>query len=187
MARRRGRRPGQYARSQARRHYLVDIRANAWRYAVVFAAVYAATFVVHRVWPREFNSVFVGAMLVVPFWIVSLLLVGRPSAAAWARGADAEAWTSTSLRHALGRDYVVINDTQLHSMNIDHVAIGPAGVFVIETKWSSEPWASPTGTAKIVVARTGKRCRAPGAARSGNCRGSRFAVTGGCSLGRANV
>ena len=63
----------------------------------MFGSVYAVTFVVHRLWPGVFTDVFVGAMLLVPPWIVSLMAVGRPGPAAWARGADAEEFTRSAL------------------------------------------------------------------------------------------
>ncbi len=149
----RGRRAGQYARSRARHQYIEHVRVN-WRlYVLTFGSVYVVTFMLHRVWPRQFSNVFVGSMLVVPLWIVSLVVVGRPGSAAWARGADAEEWTRSALRRALGRRYVIVHDIQLGSGNIDHVVIGPAGVFVVETKWSGERWASPEGASRIDTAR----------------------------------
>jgi hypothetical protein len=119
----------------------------------MFLAVYVFTFALHRLWPHQFSSVFVGAMLVVPLWAVSLLAAGRPSTAKWARGADGEEWTAGALRRALGPDYAVVNDIQLGSSNIDHVVVGPAGVFVVETKWTGKKWASAEGASRIETAR----------------------------------
>jgi hypothetical protein len=148
----RARRAGQFARSQARHHNVDFVRANLRVIALIFVSVYAVTLVVHRLWPGVFTDIFVGAMLVLPFWAVSLLASGRPGPAQWARGADAEEWTSTALRRALPKSYRLVNDVQLSHGNADHVIVGPAGVIVIETKWSGAPWASPAGWDRIRTA-----------------------------------
>ena len=145
----RTRRAGQFARSQARHHYLDFVRANLRLIFLMFVTVYAFTLVIHRLLPGIFNDVFVGVMLVVPAWIVSLMAVGRPGPAAWARGADAEEFTRSALRRVLPNSYHVVHDVQLPHGNADHVVVGPAGVIVIETKWSGDPWASPAGWDRI--------------------------------------
>ncbi len=53
----------------------------------------------------------------------------------------AEEWTIGELRPLLDRGWRLVNGVRLRSnMDIDHIAIGPPGVMVLETKWSSEPW-----------------------------------------------
>ena len=40
-----------------------------------------------------------------------------------------------------GRGWHLVNGLQLRGdSDIDHLAFGPPGVFVVETKWSTEPW-----------------------------------------------
>jgi hypothetical protein len=51
----------------------------------------------------------------------------------WRKGADGEAMVSDMLRN-LPDDYVVINDITKKLGNIDHVVIGPTGVYVLNTK-----------------------------------------------------
>ena len=97
-------------------------------------------------WPRTVGGIFTGAMLMVPPFVAAVVLGTDPSAAAWSRGADSESWTRTELCKVLRSDYEIINDVQLNGRgNADHVVVGPAGVFVIEVKWSSTPWASLAG------------------------------------------
>jgi hypothetical protein len=55
----RARRAGQYARSQARHHYVDFVRANLRLIALMFVSVHAVTFVVHRLWPGVFTDIFV--------------------------------------------------------------------------------------------------------------------------------
>jgi hypothetical protein len=64
--------------------------------------------------------------------------IGRlPSdALAWGRGAAGERRTASHLDELAADGYVVLHDRLIPGAraNIDHIAIGPAGVFVIETK-----------------------------------------------------
>jgi hypothetical protein len=61
-------------------------------------------------------------------------------AAKWIMGAEAEERAARLLK-ALGPDWTVLHDITVHhrGWNIDHVAIGPQGVFVINTKTTSAP------------------------------------------------
>ena len=57
------------------------------------------------------------------------------------KGADGEARTAKALSR-LGRDWVVLQDVQWQGRrlaNIDHVVVGPGGIFVIDTKdWAGK-------------------------------------------------
>jgi hypothetical protein len=55
---------------------------------------------------------------------------------AWRKGAIGEAAVEESLSH-LPDDFVVVNDVSKRLGNIDHVVIGPTGIYVLDTKnWS---------------------------------------------------
>jgi hypothetical protein len=110
---------------------------------------YYVVFIAAHAWLRRFSDVWFGVVLVLPLWALSIILVGDAGAAAWSSGAYGEEWTSSALRRALGREYVVVNDFQVEKGNIDHIVIGPGGVFVVETKWSSTPWASVRGSGRL--------------------------------------
>ena len=60
------------------------------------------------------------------------------STRAWKQGADAEIRVARQLaRHLSGRDVVVLHDRRIPGRgraNIDHIAIGPGGITVIDTK-----------------------------------------------------
>jgi hypothetical protein len=69
---------------------------------------------------------------------VGVWAIGRlpADALAWGRGADGERRTAEYLDTLITLGYIVLHDRVIPGLraNIDHVAIGPAGVFVIETK-----------------------------------------------------
>jgi hypothetical protein len=53
----------------------------------------------------------------------------------WRRGADGEKATAKQLRGLVRRGWVLVNDIDIDRGNIDHVLIGPPGVFLLESKW----------------------------------------------------
>jgi hypothetical protein len=65
-----------------------------------------------------------------------LILLNSPPAhiERWRQGAEGERATERALRPLTGKQWVLINDLDTGHGNIDHVLIGPAGVFLLETK-----------------------------------------------------
>jgi hypothetical protein len=55
-------------------------------------------------------------------------------------GAWAERWTSEELQPMRAHGYQLVNRARLGYGDLDHVLIGPGGVFVFETKWSAQAW-----------------------------------------------
>jgi hypothetical protein len=68
-------------------------------------------------------------------WVLGRLFITPQSIRAWRTGADGEAKTAAALNR-LGDDWIVLHDRPIPGSraNIDHIAIGPPGIFVIETK-----------------------------------------------------
>jgi hypothetical protein len=66
-------------------------------------------------------------------------------------GLEAEGWTSKDLRKGLGRGWYVVDGISFGERgDVDHVVIGPAGVFVIETKYTDSPLASRSGRETVL-------------------------------------
>jgi hypothetical protein len=91
-------------------------------------------------------------------WIVSLVALGvlgfvtqrfirlLPKLRALRQGAEGERAVGQFLDRLRGDGYQVFHDVLAEGFNLDHVVIGPAGVFTIETK----TWSKPTqGDARI--------------------------------------
>jgi hypothetical protein len=78
-------------------------------------------------------------LLLVEIELVALLVmvVGsaatRSSAERWARGAAGERKVGATLE-GLGPDWHVLHDIYLGRGNIDHIVVGPGGVYTVETK-----------------------------------------------------
>lgn len=52
----------------------------------------------------------------------------------WRQGAEGEKRTAKALRPLTRRGWALVNDVDTGRGNIDHILVGPAGVFLIETK-----------------------------------------------------
>ncbi|HKG02777.1 MAG TPA: nuclease-related domain-containing protein [Conexibacter sp.] len=52
----------------------------------------------------------------------------------WRLGAEGEKRTAKALRPLTRRGWTLVNDIQTERGNIDHILVGPAGVFLLETK-----------------------------------------------------
>jgi len=55
----------------------------------------------------------------------------------WRRGEYGEKATAKAVRQLRRRGWVLINDIDTGRGNIDHVLIGPPGIFLLESKWLS--------------------------------------------------
>ncbi len=56
-----------------------------------------------------------------------------------AMGQAAEEWTATELKRLRRHGWKHINNVMFRQWDVDHIAVGPNGVIVIETKWRSDP------------------------------------------------
>jgi hypothetical protein len=134
--------PGRSARTQYRRRRATEraawTRSLTWRAPLVMAAgLVTSVLAAQAGLPRaRLASLTVAAL-------VGWRLRFRPSshARAWQRGATGERHTARLLDR-LGRDgYVVFHDLAMpHSTtNLDHLVVGPSGVFVIDSKqWTGQ-------------------------------------------------
>ena len=74
-------------------------------------------------------------------WVALLLSTLHSGAGNRLMGAVGEGWTAMDLARLAKRGWVVVNGLQVRRQSdIDHVAVGPAGILVVETKWSADPW-----------------------------------------------
>ncbi len=116
---------GQYVRSQVRDYGTIEL-------GIVVAAV---------------SALLVGWMLLgVPSWILILFELGAIAAllsvgpavdrdiGRWRRGAEGEEVVGQILDRLAVDGWHVLHDISFGRGNIDHVAIGPGGVFAVETK-----------------------------------------------------
>jgi Nuclease-related domain len=88
-----------------------------------------------------------GTIALLHHWVVLVTGTGPTM-----MGDLAEQWTASELRKLRKLGWRVVNHFGLGAGDIDHVVIGPAGTFVVETKWSASPWADPYHRERITEA-----------------------------------
>ena len=81
------------------------------------------------------GGTFVAALGMVSFWVVQVT-----GTAAIMMGDLAEQWTAGALRRLQRRGWRVVNNVPLAGRNVDHLLVGPGGVFAVETKWTATAW-----------------------------------------------
>lgn len=79
-------------------------------------------------------------------------------------GGVAEGWTSSELRKFIrrarkerGEGWRLVDHIPVTGWDIDHVLLGPGGIFAIESKWSAESWSSRWARGRLTdVARSAR-------------------------------
>jgi Nuclease-related domain len=144
-------RPGRSALAAARRRRREELAA--WTRTLVWRApLVAAAGLVAQVLAAQVGLSWAGLVGVAAGALVGWRLRFRPSAqlTAWRRGAQGERRTAGLLDRLVRDGYVVFHDLAVPGSpaNVDHLVIGPSGVFVIDSKqWSGSVRQSPDGLA----------------------------------------
>ena len=103
---------------------------------IVLATVGVAVFV-----PDQFvRGLLIGGLVTGTSMAILMLVSQATGADSTNMGATAEQWTASELRQLPVDDWIVINHVSLRPWDIDHVVVGRAGIFAVETKWSSTGW-----------------------------------------------
>lgn len=132
------RRGGEYAQERYRRG-LKSYRRRIRRRVLIFTV---PTFVGATALAIWFDTgfwwwaagLFTGGMLAVAMWAIQL---PPEHVAKWGRGAEGERWTAKELKVLEREGWRIEHDRQKSGYNLDHIAIGPAGRFLIDSKTST--------------------------------------------------
>lgn len=135
------RRAGRWARARARSAQRDFARRN-WRFLLAASVfILALSLPCALLMPAGFaRGFFAGAVTASTAGALMFWVVQATGTAPTMMGDLAEQWTASELRKLRRRGWRVVNHVLLQTWDIDHVLIGPGGVFAIETKWSASPW-----------------------------------------------
>jgi hypothetical protein len=100
-------------------------------------------------WSRMFLA---GALVTSGIWIAVVLVLVASGTGCLMMGDVAEQWTAQELRPLRRHRWKLINRMLLRRWDIDHIAIGPGGVIVAETKWSGDHWKLDPPDDRVVAA-----------------------------------
>jgi hypothetical protein len=134
-------RAGESGRVFAAERLQAFVRANAVRLAVTLAVGTTFGALVFLL-PSRFDAVkgfAFGAWCAFVFGMAYHWCMIASGAAQSMMGMQGERWTDEALRSLRKRGWRVVNHLTLKQGDIDHVAIGPSGLMVIESKWTSSP------------------------------------------------
>lgn len=85
--------------------------------------------------------IYVGAMGVTGPWLVVIMVVIWTGVGNTVMGLEGKSLTADVLRKLQTEGWVLVNGVKIKKdSDVDHVLIGPAGVLVLESKWSHYPW-----------------------------------------------
>lgn len=121
--------------------WLVGIGAMAAVIAVVLGIAAIQEALTGRPAAAWFTPFFLGAVLASFPCLAWIAVTSADGSATWRIGAEAEVWTAEALR-GLGPEWRIEHAVPFPERNyvvdVDHVAIGPYGVLVVETKWTGQ-------------------------------------------------
>ncbi len=87
--------------------------------------------------PAWLRGYLIGGWVVFVAWQLWHDVVVESGSAAVDMGALAEVWTTNELKRLQRRGWEVMSHLVLRRWDIDHVAVGPGGLLVVQTKWRS--------------------------------------------------
>ena len=133
------RRAGRSPARRARELQLELLRELRWGLAALAAIctsfTVAALLFSHNVLITFAVGVFDASVI----WLLALFVIEATGCTTWRLGAEAESWTADEIAK-LGSGWRTVHAIGIGSGDVDHVVIGPPGVFALETKRKSSPW-----------------------------------------------
>ena len=129
------RKAGQFAKERFNERNRAWLRRIWWALPLAALPVAMAPLAIAAVFYEQHMTFAFGLAVGCGLTIAMCLAMSPPAHIEhWRQGAEGERKTARVLRPLVKGGWVLINDVQRHNGNIDHVLIGPPGVFVLETK-----------------------------------------------------
>lgn len=134
-------RAGRYARGLVWDQQLSYAKRAWWYLVVIFVSSLALAAPIFWALPSPWEWLVAGAGVATGFWLVVMNVLLESGAASTLMGVSGEETTVLFLQDLRRRGWRIVNGLMIREKaDIDHVAVGPAGVLVIETKWSADAW-----------------------------------------------
>jgi hypothetical protein len=134
------RRAGQWPKQQARRDYVAFLGEVRWPVAGIAGVVLAANAALVQLLPPFLAGITIGTLNASAAWWIALLVIQMTGSSGRWMGGQGEEWTAAELGPLRKAGWRCVDHVVLQRGDVDHVVIGPAGVFAIETKWSGATW-----------------------------------------------
>jgi hypothetical protein len=106
-----------------------------WAFAVVLLAPIAVELPIALLTHAQYRGFWAGVALGAGVGAAMVIFDSPPGyIERWRTGSDGEKATARQLRPLLKRGWALFNDIETEHGNIDHILVGPAGVFLLEAK-----------------------------------------------------
>jgi hypothetical protein len=136
-----GLKAGQRLNEQAKARRIEQRNVIGWRYvpAVLAYCAVCSMFIVYTAWVSSaaiawFVAGFAGGVSTLFLYVAA----DSVSASRLESAAYAEDGTSREVRKLRDAGWAIVDNIPFDKFDVDHVAIGPGGVVVLETKWTSD-------------------------------------------------
>jgi hypothetical protein len=134
-------RAGQYSRDQAWKQVKDFSRRSWWLLIIIPVVFFVASVPLMLKFEGVARGTVLGASVASGLWFDAWIAVVWTGAASKFMGVNGELWTADELRKLDDKGWRLINGLHLNDpYDIDHVAVGPGGVLVVESKWSASAW-----------------------------------------------
>lgn len=132
-------RAGRYPRSLARDRYRRFLRDSWFRLLIILLVGVGLGGLVFFL-PSWMQGFIGGIWIASVVWFVALLVIQSAGTAPITMGATAEQWTAQEMRMLRRSGWKVTSHVRpwVKGGDVDHLAIGPGGAVVIESKWVSD-------------------------------------------------
>ena len=131
-------RAGRYSRTLAQKRHRRFLETH-WRGILALVAGGLALTSLVLLFPTWTRGFIAGAWIATVGWVIVLVVVQSSGSSPAMMGASAEQWTSQELRWLRRNGWKVASHWNPTFSEVDHIALGPSGLVVIETKWLSGP------------------------------------------------
>ncbi len=134
-------RSARFARAQAWERITYCIRQYWWAMGLMVVLFVGAVTPLALRLEGAYRGAVYGAAAVSALWFDALITILWSGAASQIMGVSGETATADILRGLESKGWRIANGVKLDGWReIDHLAVGPGGVLVVETKWSAYPW-----------------------------------------------
>lgn len=134
-------RSGRYARRQIWERSGRFVRRASWRLGVLFVLVVAGFVPAALAADGNARWFVMGFGVATALWITVMAVLSLSGTLGAYSGLVGETWVADELRRLRRRGWRIVNGLSLRGkMDIDHIAVGPPGVLVVETKHSEHAW-----------------------------------------------
>lgn len=130
-------RAGEWARRKAQRQRLETVTEN-WRFlsaALVCGLAATVLTVFLPAWLRQFAA---GAWVTAVIAAIAFVVYQSSATMYLDFGAEAERWTAKALEPLQAGGWRIMNRVEFRNYDVDHILVGPGGIWVVETKWTGD-------------------------------------------------